>query len=68
MQRIPSIIIVVVLLLTGCKFQSHVIEQELAAIVDEYRRENDRFGVLFAKFDGNKSSVYTAGEWEGGHP
>jgi CubicO group peptidase (beta-lactamase class C family) len=40
------------------------LESELAAVVREYRGENDRFGVLFASFGGARSVVNVAGEIE----
>jgi CubicO group peptidase (beta-lactamase class C family) len=61
------IVCTVALMMAGCESGPDATGRELASIVDEYRGENDQFGVLFAKFDGHRSSVYTAGGIDSGN-
>jgi hypothetical protein len=66
MKRVSLLFMPLCFILIGCEPEPGIVEPELAAILDEYRGENDRFGVLFAKYDGDTSWVYTAGEIEAG--
>jgi CubicO group peptidase (beta-lactamase class C family) len=57
----------VLLLLLGCSTtadgaQTTELETELASIVAEFRGDNDRFGVLFARFDGHTPTVRVSGD------
>lgn len=38
------------------------IEAELEAIVEEFQGDQDAFGVLFARFDGDSAAVHVAGD------